>query len=93
MEICINYGGKRHCFFLPVMEFPVRWGRPGPGPINDPAFIQDVMILASVSNVAKHLTNEKIRKALDDGLSASFKAAQENAGPDVTINASATMHS
>jgi hypothetical protein len=51
------------------------------------------MILASVSNVAKHLTDEKVRKALDDGLSASFKAAQEHAGTDVTINASATMHS
>jgi len=64
MEICINYGGRRHCFFLPVLEFPVNWGRPGPGPVNYPALFQDAILLASVSNAVKQITDENVRKFL-----------------------------
>ena len=87
MEICFNYGGMRHCFYLPVIEIPVVWGRPGPGPINYPAFIQDMIVLASVSNVVKQIGDENVRKMLQDGISNGLKAAQKHAGTDVTINA------
>jgi hypothetical protein len=87
MEICINYGGRLHCFFLPVLEFPVNWGRPGPGPVNYPALFQDAILLASVSNAVKQITDENVRKSVQEGISAGFKAAQKHAGGDVTINA------
>jgi hypothetical protein len=86
MEICINYGGRRHCFFLPVLEFPVNWGRPGPGPVNYPALFQDAILLASVSNAVKQITDENVRKSVQEGISAGFRAAQKHAGGDVTIN-------
>ncbi len=87
MEICINYGGRRHCFFLPIYQIPVNWGKPGPGPVNYPALFQDAIILASIANVAKQITDESVRKSLQEGLSAGLKAAQKHAGSDVTINA------
>jgi hypothetical protein len=92
MEICINYGGVTHCFFLPIIEVPVGWGRPGPGPINYPALFQDVMILGSVSSLAKQVTDENVRGMLEEGVSASLKAAQKHAGTDVTIHAKDHKH-
>ncbi|SHK13973.1 hypothetical protein SAMN05444159_2525 [Bradyrhizobium lablabi] len=89
MEICINYGGMRHCFLVPIVELPVSWGRPGPGPINYPAFMQDVIILASVSNTAKHIGDENVRNLVHEGVSAALRAVQEHAGADVTIRAKA----
>jgi len=86
MEICINYGGKKHCFFLPTLQIPVSWGKPGPGPVNYPALFQDSMILAAVSNVTRQITDENVRKAVDEGIAAGFRAAQKHAGADVSIN-------
>jgi hypothetical protein len=89
MEICINYGGKKHCFYLPIYQIPFHWGKPGPGPINYPALFQDAVILASVAEASKHLADTGVRKALVEGLTGSFRAAQQLAGKDVTINAPA----
>ena len=86
MEICINYGGKRHCFCLPVIQIPVSWGRPGPGPVNYPALFQDSIILAAVANAAKQITDENVRQSVEEGITAGFRVAQKHAGPDVSIN-------
>ncbi|MCK1384157.1 hypothetical protein [Bradyrhizobium sp. 21] len=87
MEICITFGGKKHCFFLPLFQIPIHWGKPGPDPHNYPALFQDSMILAAVANVAKQITDENVRKSVEQGITAGFQAAQKHAGPDVTINA------
>ncbi|MBR0687658.1 hypothetical protein JQ594_17130 [Bradyrhizobium manausense] len=86
MEICINFGGRRHCFFLPIFQIPIHWGKPGPGPVNYPALFQDSMILAAVADVAKQITDEHVRKSVEQGITAGFQAAQKHAGPDVSIN-------
>jgi hypothetical protein len=86
MEICINYGGKRHCFFLPVPQIPVSWGRPGLGPVNYPALFQDSIILAALANAASHITDEHVRASVEQGITAGLHAAQKHAGPDVSIN-------
>jgi hypothetical protein len=86
MEICINFGGARHCFFLPIFQIPIHWGKPGPDPHNYPALFQDSMIRAAVSNVAKQITDEHVRKSVEDGIAAGFRAAQKHAGADVSIN-------
>lgn len=46
MEICITFGGMRHCFQLPVLTVPWRPG-PDPGPINHKAFLADATGLRS----------------------------------------------
>jgi hypothetical protein len=89
MEICINYGGKVHCFFLPVIEIPIRWGKPGIGPVNYPALFQDSIILAAVANATKEITDEHVRKSVEQGIAAGFQAAQKHAGPDVSIKPAA----
>jgi hypothetical protein len=85
MEICINYGGKMHCHFVPELELPVRWVRPGPGPIDYPPFFQDAVLLNSVRAAARHVSDDGVRQALERGCSAALKAMQERAGADVTI--------
>ena len=37
MQICIRYGGRLHCHYVPELMIPVSWKPPGPGPINYPA--------------------------------------------------------
>ena len=47
MQICIKFGGKIHCFYLPILQWPVIWHRlPGPGLRNYPALFQDAILLA-----------------------------------------------
>jgi hypothetical protein len=60
--------------------------RPSASPINYPALFQDAIILASVSNAVKQISDESVRKSVLEGVSAGFKAAQKHAGGDVTIN-------
>jgi hypothetical protein len=90
MEICIFFNGKKHCFFLPIFQFPIHWGRPGPGPVNYPALFQDAMIVATLADTAKHVVDDGVRRALQDGIAGSLKNLQQRAGKDVTINAAAT---
>jgi hypothetical protein len=89
MEICITFGGKKHCFFLPIYQYPINWGRPGPGPVNYPALFQDAIIVASLGDLVKHVSDEGVRGALQHGVTAALKGMQDRAGKDVTINAPA----
>ena len=85
MEICINYGGHVHCFVIPVVEVPVRWPHPGPGPVNYPQMFQDGMILASIQNLAQHVADANVKQSLHEGLAAATRAMQQHAGEHVTI--------
>ena len=85
MQICIKFGGKIHCFYLPILQWPVIWHKPGPGPVNYPALFQDAILLASIQKVAQELTEGTVRTAVVGGISSAFKALQQHAGADVSI--------
>lgn len=89
MEICITYGGKRHCFFIPIFEIPIPIRKPGPGPVNYPAFLVDATIVASVQAAAAKVSDEKVKAALNGGIATAVKAMQAHAGEGVEINAGA----
>ena len=89
MEICITFGGRRHCFYLPIIQVPVHWPGPGPGPVNYPALFQDAIIVASLGDLTKHINDAGVRTAVQHGLTTAVKGMQERAGKDVTINATA----
>jgi len=89
MEVCFRYGGREHCFVVPVVEVPIKWPHPGPGPVNYPQFLQDAMIVAAIQDLATLAGDEHLREALNRGVAAGVEAMQRHVGPDVTIRAGA----
>lgn len=87
MEICITYGGKRHCFFIPVIEIPIP--KPGPGPVNYPAFLVDATIVASLQAAVGKVSDDKVKAALNGGIASAVKAMQAHAGEGVEIKGGA----
>jgi hypothetical protein len=45
------------------------------------------MIVATLADTAKHVVDDGVRRALQDGIAGSLKNLQQRAGKDVTINA------
>ena len=86
MEICITFGGKKHCFFLPIYRIPIDWGKPGPGPVNYPALFQDALIVSTINDLAHRVGDDKLRDALASGVQGGLKAMQGRVGKDVSIN-------
>ncbi len=84
MEICIRYGGQLHCHFIPIVEFPITV-RPGIGPVNYPPFLVDATLVASIHEAVRKVSDEKVKTALNSGITAAVKAMQEHAGADVQI--------
>ena len=89
MQICIRYGGELHCHNVPELMIPVSW-KPGPGPINYPAFLSDAMIWNAIQGLVGNFGDNNVRQALESGLSEGLKAMQRHAGADVEIRASTT---
>jgi hypothetical protein len=89
MEICFTLAGKRHCYLVPVLEWPVIWKKPGPGPVNYPPFIQDAIILAALQNGVAQVSEASVRTALQGGLKEAVAALQRRAGSEVSINMTA----
>lgn len=85
MQICIRYGGTIHCHSVPVLQVPVGWHKPGPGPQNYPQFLQDAIIWNSVKAMVQNVSDRNVRQALETGLSQGLKAMQQHAGADVEI--------
>jgi hypothetical protein len=89
MLICFVIGGQRHCFFIPIIEWPWPW-LPGPGPHpNYPQLIQDASFLGSVQASLKNVSDDGVRAALHSGINAALKALQTRAGEHVTITQTA----
>ena len=89
MEICITYGGKKHCHVIPIIEYPIVFKIPGIGPINYPAFLVDATIVASLQSAISKVSDDKVKAALNGGIAAAVKAMQAHAGEGVQINAAA----
>jgi hypothetical protein len=87
MKICFRIGKIEHCYTLPILEIPVTWHIPGPGPVNYPQFIEDAVLLASVQALASKASDGGIRKALQAGFDTAIQALQKRAGEHVTVQA------
>lgn len=86
MEICFTINGVRHCYFIPILAWPIQWWKPGPGPVNYPPFIQDVFLLGSVREVLGNLGDNSVRTVALRGIDQALEAVQKHAGGHVSIN-------
>ena len=85
MEICITIGGKRHCFWIPIYEYPIKIVK-GPGPVNYEALVADATLVATISAAVKNAGDEGVRNALQAGVKNAVQAMQKRAGEGVAIN-------
>jgi hypothetical protein len=85
MIICFTFGGKRHYFNIPIIEFPIVIPIPDPNPINFPAFLSDAIIVASLQALAEKIADTNVRQAVERGHSSAIEALQKHIGPEVTI--------
>jgi hypothetical protein len=86
MEICITFGGKKHCFFLPIYEYPIIVFKPRP-PGNYDWLIHDASLVATLQHAATKVNDSKVQEALNSGIAAAVKAMQARAGEGVEIHA------
>jgi hypothetical protein len=87
MIICIKIAGKLHCFTIPIFEYPIKFPKVGPGPVNYEQLVADATILGSVKAAMQHVSDNHVRGALEKGFSSALEAMQKRAGADVTIRA------
>jgi hypothetical protein len=59
--------------------------KPGPGPVNYPAFISDAAIVTSLQALAKKISDKNVRDAAERGHSAAIEAMQKHIGSEVKI--------
>ncbi|HVN05015.1 MAG TPA: hypothetical protein VMT86_11390 [Bryobacteraceae bacterium] len=85
MLICIRVGGVEHCYFIPIVLWPVTPVKPGPGPVNYPQLFQDGVLVASFQAALSNVADEGVRSALQSGVAAAMKALQSRAGEHVTV--------
>lgn len=85
MEICFTINGIRHCYFIPILAWPIQWWKPGPGPVNYPPFIQDVFVLGSVRRLLENIGDDSVRNLAVKGIDEALKAVQKHGGEHVTI--------
>jgi hypothetical protein len=83
MEICFTYGGRMHCFYVPVLVAPLFPPKPPGG--NYPNFLSDAFVVASLQSMTKHVADASVRQALESGITAAVGALQKHIGSDVTI--------
>ncbi|KLU22127.1 hypothetical protein EOS_32235 [Caballeronia mineralivorans PML1(12)] len=87
MEICLTIEGKTHCYGIPEVLLPMTHWKPGPGPVNYPAFLQDAMIVASLRAESHKITDPAVRERLMTGYNEALQAIEKRAGPGVEIRA------
>jgi hypothetical protein len=87
MRICITFGGVRHCFEVPILEWPVHFKIPGPRPVNYAQLLQDGILISSFQEAAKNISDNAVRGAVENGLGAALKAMQKRAGEHISIEA------
>jgi hypothetical protein len=80
MTICFRIGNQEHCFTIPVVLFPVSPWRPGPGPVNYPAFLHDATIVGSFHEALPKVADESVRKALQVGVNNAMQALKTRGG-------------
>jgi len=85
MMICFTIGGVRHCYFIPIYEWPIHIPKVGPGPVNYPQFLTDAALVASLHQAAQSVSDERVREALVHGATEALKALQARAGEHAEV--------
>jgi len=84
MQICMKLKDGEHCFELTLLAWPFNRYRPGPGPINYPAFLHDATIVGSIYEAVGHVQDESVRNALEAGVNNSVAALKSRGGEYVS---------
>ena len=84
MTICFRIGNIEHCFTIPVVKLPVVPWRPGPGPVNYPAFLHDATLVASLHDAVQNVADESVRSALQAGVNNAVQALKSRGGAYAT---------
>jgi len=84
MTICLKMKDGEHCFNLTLLAWPFGPYRPGPGPVNYPAFLHDATIVGSIYEAIGHVQDESVRKALEAGVNNSVTALKSRGGDYVS---------
>jgi hypothetical protein len=85
MEICITFGGKKHCFWIPIYEIPISVIPRPPG--NYDRLFFDASLIASINAATNKIVDQKVSAALYSGIANAVKAMKEHAGEGVEIQA------
>ena len=86
MEICFPLPFGRFCINIPILQIPVVFPpvpHPDPGPYA--GLVQDATILTAVNEVARQITDETVRRSLQNGIAESVKGMQAKAGKDISV--------
>jgi hypothetical protein len=86
MIVCFTIAGVRHCFQVPILEWPIHFWK-GPGPGNYDKLLQDGILVSSMQRAAGNISDSGVRAAVQHGIAAGFKVMQQRAGEGVSIEA------
>ena len=86
MIVCFTIAGVRHCFQVPILEWPIHFWK-GPGPGNYDKLLQDGILVSSMQRAAGNISDSGVRAAVQHGIAAGFKVMQQRAGEGVSIQA------
>jgi hypothetical protein len=83
MIICFRFAGVEHCYNIPIIEIPVPIFRPGPGPVNYPAFLHDATVVAGINAAIGKISDKTVQEALRGGVNSAIQALQKRGGEHV----------
>jgi len=83
MRVCFKFRNFEHCYDIPVIELPIPFHIPGPGPVNYPAFLHDATVLAAVNAAIRKISDPAVQEALHAGVNAAVQALQKRGGAHV----------
>ena len=83
MVICFKIGGVVHCYDIPIIELPFPVYRPGPGPVNYPAFLHDATVIAGINAAVAKISDHGLQEALLTGVKSAVQALQKRGGAHI----------
>jgi hypothetical protein len=83
MRICFKFGYLEHCYDIPIVELPIPFHIPDPGPVNYPAFLHDATVLATVNAAIRKISDPGVQEALRGGVNSAVQALQKRGGAHV----------
>ena len=89
MRICLTINGKLHCYYIPILLYPVQNYKPHP-PENYEYLVADATIVATIADLVGKLSDSRVGEAIQAGVQSAVKAMQAHAGPGVDIQLTPT---
>jgi hypothetical protein len=84
MRICFTINGIRHCYYIPIVLYPIQIPKPHP-PENYEYLVSDATIVATIADLAGKLSDNRVGEAIQGGVQGALKAMQTHAGQGVEI--------